>query len=161
MGYISEGFYHWGLWSAKRPCISILLGCVFVIVGFCGFINSQTTADPQELWVPPASRANVEQEYFNEEFGAFYRIDTGWIVPFESSEAQTDIFKKEYLNLVYLLQDSIVTGTATLNGLNFTLDDFCYKPIEGEGCIVESPMQYFKSNPVTLNDPATDPKAVA
>jgi hypothetical protein len=24
--------------------------------------------------------------------------------------------------------------------MTFTLDDFCYKPIIGEGCIVESPM---------------------
>jgi hypothetical protein len=66
MGYIGEFFYHYGLWSAKRPLISILIGTLFVIIGFCGFINSQTTADPQLLWVPPASRANVEQTYFNE-----------------------------------------------------------------------------------------------
>lgn len=43
MGYIAEGFYHWGLWSAKRPLISILIGVCLVIIGFCGFINGQTT----------------------------------------------------------------------------------------------------------------------
>ena len=26
------------------------------------------------------------------------------------------------------------------------MDDFCYKPISGEGCLVESPMQYWKND---------------
>jgi hypothetical protein len=30
--------------------------------------------------------------------------------------------------------------------MTFKLDDFCYKPISGEGCIVESPMQYWQNN---------------
>ena len=34
--------------------------------------------------------------------------------------------------------------------MNFTLDDFCYKPISGEGCIVESAMQYFLNNATIL-----------
>jgi Niemann-Pick C1 protein len=161
MGYIAEGFFHWGLWASKRPLISILIGLCLVIIGFCGFINSQTTADPQELWVPPASRANVEQEYFNEEFGAFYRIDTAWIVPNYPADANNDLFQKEYLNLVYYLQTAITYGEAQLNGMNFTLDDFCYKPISGEGCIVESPMQYFKSDPEILNNPDTNVKVTA
>ena len=43
--------------------------------------------------------------------------------------------------------------------MTFTLDDFCYKPITGEGCIVESPMQYFKSNLDLML--ASNPKEVA
>ncbi len=30
--------------------------------------------------------------------------------------------------------------------MNFTLNDFCYKPISGEGCLAESAMQYFYDN---------------
>ena len=54
-----------------------------------------------------------------------------------------DIFKHPYLDLMWFLQGHIVNDTATVNGMDFTLDSFCYKPISGEGCIVESPMQYF------------------
>ena len=46
--------------------------------------------------------------------------------------------------------------------MNFTLNDFCYKPISGEGCLVESPMQYFQdSNSQILNitDMAKVPQA--
>ena len=111
--------------------------------------------------MPPLSRANVEQTYFDTEFGAFFRINTGWITPFKSDEANYDLFQTQYLNLVYYLQAAIVTGEAELNGMTFTLDDFCYKPITGEGCIVESPMQYFKSNITYLNEPTTNPKEIA
>lgn len=51
---------------------------------------------------------------------------------------------------------------STLNGMNFTLNDFCYKPISGEGCLVESAMQYFQdTNSQILNtaDMALVPEA--
>ena len=34
--------------------------------------------------------------------------------------------------------------------MDFNLDAFCYKPISGEGCLVESPMQYFLNNDTIL-----------
>jgi hypothetical protein len=82
-------------------------------------------------------------------------------VPFNEEDANADLFQKEYLNLLYYLQTAITEGTSSLNGLSFTLDDFCYKPIMGEGCIVESAMQYFHSNLEELNDPETNVKEVA
>ena len=106
-------------------------------------------ADPQELWVPADSRANVEQTYFAEKFGFFFRIDTGWITPL-NNDLEIDVFKHPYLDMLWYLQGHIVNDTATVNGMNFTLDDFCYKPISGEGCIVESPMQYFHDQLWTL-----------
>ena len=54
-----------------------------------------------------------------------------------------DVFKHPYLDMLWYLQYHIVNDKATVNGMDFTLDSFCYKPISGEGCIVESPMQYF------------------
>lgn len=63
--------------------------------------------------------------------------------------------------MLYILQEEIVTGVATLNGFEYTLDDFCYKPISGEGCLVESPMQYWKSDITVLNSPETNVKETA
>ena len=54
-----------------------------------------------------------------------------------------------------------MSDSATLNGFNYTVDDFCYKPITGEGCLVESPMQYWKSNATLLNLPETNVKETA
>ena len=62
------------------------------------------------------------------------------MTPLEEKDAHVDIFQKPYLNLLYYLQLAFETDTAEVNGMKYTLDDFCYKPISGEGCIAESPM---------------------
>lgn len=99
--------------------------------------------------MPTKSRANVEQTYFAEKFGFFFRIDTGWITPM-NNDLEFDVFKHPYLDMLNVLVGQIVNNTATVNDMDFTLDDFCYKPISGEGCLVESPMQYFLNNDTIL-----------
>ena len=59
---------------------------------------------------------------------------------------EDNIFGHPYLDLLYYLQYAIINDIAEVKGMEFQLDDFCYKPITGEGCLVESPMQYFKSD---------------
>lgn len=59
------------------------------------------------------------------------------------NDLSIDVFVHPYLDMLWYLQYHIVNDKATVNGMDFTLDSFCYKPISGEGCIVESPMQYF------------------
>jgi len=49
---------------------------------------------------------------------------------------------------------AIEDGTSSINGKDYSVDDFCYKPIGGEGGIVTSPMQYWRSDLQQLwNDP--------
>ena len=83
------------------------------------------------------------------------------ITPLDEKDAHADIFQKPYLNLIYYLQKAFEEDTAEVNGMKYTLDDFCYKPISGEGCLAESPMQYFKMNITYLNEPTTDVKFIA
>lgn len=51
--------------------------------------------------MPPTSRANIEQEYFLQHFGAFFRINEAIFSPLEEDKETQDIFKNEYLELVY------------------------------------------------------------
>ena len=78
--------------AGRYPGLFVFAG--LVLLSFCamGFVNFQITNDPQELWVPPASRANIEQEYFIDKFGPFFRINTIWLTPLEESDAHADIF---------------------------------------------------------------------
>lgn len=39
-----------------------------------------------------------------------------------------------------------------VNNKDYIIDDFCYKPITGKGCIVTSPMQYWKTDLQKLKD---------
>ena len=100
--------------------------------------------------MPSQSRANIEQTYFAEKFGFFFRIDTGWITPMDN-DLSIDVFGHPYLDYLYVLQNYMVNDAATVNNMNFTLDNFCYKPISGEGCLVESAMQYFYDNKTILD----------
>lgn len=43
-----------------------------------------------------------------------------------------------------------------MNGDSYKIDDFCYKPITGKGCIVTSPLQYWKSDYDALVAEGTD-----
>lgn len=56
--------------------------------------------------MPSQSRANVEQSYFAEKFGFFFRIDTGWITPMDN-DLEFDIFGHPYLDTLYYLQNAI------------------------------------------------------
>ena len=52
--------------------------------------------------------------------------------------------------MLYYLQTAIEKGETSMNEKKYTVDDFCYKPITGKGCIVTSPMQYWRSDLDTL-----------
>ena len=44
------------------------------------------------------------------------------------------------------MQIAIEEGTVEFSGKQYNLDNFCFKPISGKGCLVTSPMQYWKSD---------------
>lgn len=136
--------YRLGLAAGGNPLTFMSAGLMLLTFCLIGLVNIQLTDDPQELWVPPASRANIEQEYFKEKFGPFFRINTLWLTPGPGEEVKSDIFDRGYLEMLYELQVAIEEGSTAVTGKNYTLDDFCYKPISGKGCLVTSPMEYWK-----------------
>ena len=71
-------------------------------------------------------------------------------MPLDDDKSDQDIFKSEYLELLYHLQHAIETEEVEVEGNKYSMDDFCYKPITGEGCLVTSPMvgtAYYASSP--------------
>ena len=137
---LKELSFKLGLWTGGNPILSMFSGIMILLVCSWGFTNFQITDAPQELWVPPSSRANREQTFVQEKFGPFFRINTIWLTPSEKEDPDADIFQKGYLEMLYYLQDTIERGNSVNNGFTFNFDDFCYKPISGQGCLVTSPM---------------------
>jgi Niemann-Pick C1 protein len=68
------------------------------------------------------------------------------ILKAENDSDQTDLFQKEYLEIIYDLQTRIENKTITFMNVTYSVDDFCYKPIQNQGCIVTSPMDFWKMN---------------
>jgi Niemann-Pick C1 protein len=56
----------------------------------------------------------------------------------------TDVFQKEYLEELYHLQNSIESKLYEYDGKHYNISDYCYKPINGKGCYIASPMDYWK-----------------
>lgn len=132
MGLLNKVFYRIGLGVTRHPFI--VFASAFLVTALAGlsFINFRSTDDPQELWVPKSSRANLEQEYFQSHFGSFFRINEAFVSPVDPDKDTQDIFRPAYLHLLYYFQLANEQGVVEKDGKNYTLDDFCYKPISGK-----------------------------
>ncbi|KAJ0410776.1 hypothetical protein ATCC90586_001405 [Pythium insidiosum] len=64
--------------------------------------------------------------------------------------ASDDLIDKKYLLRMAQVETAIREQTATVNGRNVSLEDFCYRPIAGKGCLVTSPFQYWLGNATLL-----------
>ena len=104
------------------------------------------------MWVDQSSKTNNEQLFFNGKFGAFFRINQ-IIMKLEDENDNTDLFTPIYLEKIYYLQKNIEEGSISLLGKNYTINDFCYKPVSDQGCIISSPMDFWKMN---LNEMIND-----
>lgn len=80
------------------------------------------------------------------------------IVPNDPDKDTQDIFRPEYLNLLYYLQKAIQDGTIKKDGRTYGIDDFCYKPITGQGCLITSPMGFWKMNQTAIPTTAAQVK---
>lgn len=73
-----------------------------------------------------------------------------------------DLFDWEPLKWLYYLEKIINTRSFKSQGLDVTVDNLCYKPVSNKGCLITSPMQYWKMNITLLNERAeqkSTPKA--
>lgn len=54
-----------------------------------------------------------------------------------AAHSDVDMIQKPYLHKVLAIQKEIEQGYVEYKGKNITLDDLCYKPVKGKGCLVE------------------------
>ena len=145
MGLLGSLFYKLGQFNSKHPYLVILLSLA-VTAGFCvGFIWLKVSTDPQHLWVNPDSRSNKEQNYFNDNFGKFFRVEEIYFIS-KTDPENTDTFQKKYLEEVWEVQAKIESSQILYDNSLYTVDNYCYKPINGKGCFISSPMDYWKMN---------------
>ena len=71
--WISQGFSKWGQVAAKYWYVVIPVVMIFVAACCAGLTFFKVTTDPVELWSAPTSRARKEKNYFDQNFGPFYR----------------------------------------------------------------------------------------
>lgn len=142
--------------------MSFNVGCIFIASLGYGLRFLHVTTNPVELWASPHSRSRVEREYFDTNFGPFYRIEQVIIttknmnqIVHNTSEGVIifgPVFNDTFMKKVLELQESIkkIDGDA--------LKDICFAPLSTpedeahlDNCVVQSPWGYFQ-NDVELFD---------
>ncbi|CAI8031991.1 NPC intracellular cholesterol transporter 1 [Geodia barretti] len=136
-----------------------------------GLFFFTVTTDPVELWSAPNSRARLEKNYFDENFGPFFRTEQilvkakPFVQEFNVTVPQQAVqwtfgavYNDSLLREVYHIQNHLATmeveyNDGSGNKPNITLQDICFSPLapQNRNCTIESVLNYFQNN-VTFID---------
>lgn len=126
---------------ARFPALTIASSLVVVLLLSLGWLRFAVETDPVRLWVSPNSAAAQEKEYFDDNFGPFYRAEQAFLVN-DTSEGHGKVLDYDTLSWWFDVE-SRVQRMISLNR-ELILDDVCFKPT-GEACVVQSVTGYFGS----------------
>ncbi|XP_071955334.1 NPC intracellular cholesterol transporter 1-like [Antedon mediterranea] len=149
-------FQKWGTMCAGHPFVVLFIGLVVICGAGIGIRQFIVITDPVELWSPPKSQSRLEKNYFDDNFGPFYRTEQLIITapsfhakPYETYQGETipfgPVLQKEILHQVLDLQDSIANLKVPYKDSTITLDDICYKPLS-ENCTIMSVLNYWQNS---------------
>ena len=72
---LSNAFYRLGYACASWPMTTIAVGLTVCGALNAGWSKFAVEKDPVKLWVPPNSDLAIQKDYFDKEFGPFYRTE--------------------------------------------------------------------------------------
>lgn len=125
--------------SFPKSTIAICLFVVFLLSSGVRWLDFET--DPVKLWVSPSEPALKQMQYFESNFGEWYRVEQLII----SSKDDSPILNWE--NIQWWFEKEL--QLQEFNGV--PLSDLCFKPM-GDTCLIESFTQYFQGDIGYLNE---------
>ncbi|OKL61038.1 hypothetical protein UA08_03281 [Talaromyces atroroseus] len=147
-GYLETPRKHYGLNSicdkafsrlggvcARFPAITISMSIIIVGLLSLGWLQFAVETDPVRLWVSPTSDAAQEKEFFDKNFGPFYRAEQAFLV-----NDTGPVLSYDTLSWWFDVESRVRRVVSLKQGL--TLDDVCFKPT-GDACVVQSFTGYF------------------
>ena len=137
-----------------HPFVVITAALLLTFLCGLGLLSARLESDPIGLWVSPSSQVLKDKQYFDDTFGAFYRTEQLIVT---STSSNSSLFTPTTLlflsNLTTIIRSLSVSYT-DVNDTRYTvtLDQLCYRPIPSQGCVVESPLEWF--NRTDADNPA-------
>ncbi|KAK7086013.1 NPC intracellular cholesterol transporter 1 [Halocaridina rubra] len=165
-GWIERVFTAWGTTCAENPWKVLIVGVLFAIAFSLGIMYLKVTIDPVKLWASPNSRARLEKEYYDKNFGPFYRTEMIIIRPVaidkvphqtpNGEEVWGPVYNQTFLTEVLKLQNYItqeLSATSPNNAEEIFLEDICYSPLSpaNKNCTIQSILNYFQNDEANLN----------
>ncbi|KAI5306593.1 hypothetical protein KEM56_000147 [Ascosphaera pollenicola] len=129
-----------GRFCASFPGFTIGMSIVFTALLSLGWMKAAVETDPVKLWVSPNSYAAQEKEFFDSNFGPFYRAEQVFIVNDTLPTGPGPVLSYDTLNWWFDVERRVHRMFSLRDG--FALEDVCFNPT-GEGCVVQSLTGYF------------------
>ena len=129
-----------GRTCATYPLITIGVSVLVVVVLSMGWINFEIETDPVRLWVAPSSAAAKEKEFFDENFGPFYRVEQAFVVNDTLSSGPGPVLSYDTLMWWFDVESRVQHRLSPEERV--TLSDVCFNPT-GKACVVQSLTGYF------------------
>nr|XP_056716077.1 NPC1-like intracellular cholesterol transporter 1 [Euleptes europaea] len=167
--FLTRTFSSWGRLMASYPVTVIVISTAAVVALSSGIVFIQLTTDPVELWSSPDSRARQEKDFYDQNFGPFFRTNQVILTakgrPSYTYDSlilgKTDfngILSMDVLEDLLTLQSELqnITVWYEKQGRNISLQDVCYAPLNPDNpslsdCCVNSLLQYFQNNLTRLH----------
>ncbi len=152
MSFQFDSIFFWlGISISKNPIMVILTTLIIILIILSGLIFINIELSPQNLWLSEDSKTKNQHIFFEKKFGKYFRTNQIIYRPKDENNKK-DIFTKEIIEKLYYLQNNISTSKIEFNDKNWTINDLCYKPINGKGCLIISPMSLWKNNLTSLKN---------
>ena len=151
--FLRKSFFRLGHFASEKPYLTFALAFTAVGLLNIGWKNFEVEKDPVRLWVAPDSESKIQKEYFDQQFGPFYRPQQIFITSASSHSGDEPVLSWSHLKFWADVEKVIRTMESVPSG--YTLDDVCFKPAGPDGaCVVQSVMAWFE-NDIGQYDPDT------
>ena len=112
-----------------------------VVVLSIGWASFEVETNPVRLWVSPNSAAAKEKQFFDDNFGPFYRAEQAFLVNDSHTDGPAGSVLS-YENLAWWFDVENRVNRMLSPEQHATLNDVCFNPT-GEACVVQSVTGYF------------------
>ncbi|KAL9127586.1 MAG: hypothetical protein Q9217_003566 [Psora testacea] len=146
-----NAFSHLGRKCARYPLITISVSVLIVAVLSIGWISFDVETNPVRLWVSPDSAAAKEKQFFDDNFGPFYRVEQAFLVNDTLSSKRGQVLSYDTLAWWFDVEGRVQRMISPKQ--HVALSDVCFNPT-GNACVVQSLTGYFGGSFASV-DPET------
>jgi Niemann-Pick C1 protein len=152
---LRRAFFRLGFFAASSPWLMFFVGFTAVGLLNIGWKAFKVETDPVRLWVAPTSESRLQKEFYDTNFGPFYRIEQIFVSSppvslmepnqtmsdNSSSLVESPVLSWEHLKY-WVDVEAHIRSIRSPNG--YGLRDVCFKPAgPGGACVVRSPAAWF------------------
>ena len=146
-------FYKLGLFAASSPWLTFSIVFFFAGLLNVGWKKFEVEIDPVRLWVAPNSESKLQKDFFDQNFGPFYRTEQIFLTSAptasdshknitEYADQSSPVLTWDHLQYWFKVEKDIRSLRSLPHG--YRLSDVCFKPAGPRGaCVVQSVAAWF------------------